>query len=226
MSQNVRIQATLNPWYQRVFPVLDLHAVKETGCHRQKALAVSTTAPIHLLFTRGSQPVESWFKESGAKTVCLYSCQKMSLKNTFWGANVTDMQFRRKSDFVFLLVWSILLFHPVYLCHFSLSHRPLKEEDWQMHNDYSLVRGVTPKQHYQPTQGSYQLQFAIQQLQQQRLKAHHQFLDQTRCGHQVRCIIFLVKNVCFHLASWMLNKCTAHFSIGSICISTFSSFFF
>lgn len=150
----------------------------------------------------------------------------MSLKNTFWGANVTDMQFRRKSDFVFLLVWSILLFHPVYLCHFSLSHRPLKEEDWQMHNDYSLVRGVTPKQHYQPTQGSYQLQFAIQQLQQQRLKAHHQFLDQTRCGHQVRCIIFLVKNVCFHLASWMLNKCTAHFSIGSICISIFSSFFF
>lgn len=45
VSQNVRIQATLNPWYQRVFPVLDLHAVKETGCHRQKALAVSTTAP-------------------------------------------------------------------------------------------------------------------------------------------------------------------------------------
>uniref|UniRef100_A0A668W3S3 Tubulin--tyrosine ligase-like protein 5 n=1 Tax=Oreochromis aureus TaxID=47969 RepID=A0A668W3S3_OREAU len=68
----------------------------------------------------------------------------------------------------------------------STGHRPLKEEDWQMHNDYSLVRGVTPKQHYQPTQGSYQLQFAIQQLQQQRLKAHHQFLDQTRCGHQAQ----------------------------------------
>ncbi|XP_030574251.1 tubulin polyglutamylase TTLL5 isoform X2 [Archocentrus centrarchus] len=67
---------------------------------------------------------------------------------------------------------------------------PLKEEeslwDWQMQNACSLMTGVTPKQHYQPTQGSYQLQFAIQQLQQQRLKGHHQFLDQTHCRHKAQ----------------------------------------
>ncbi|XP_022048914.1 tubulin polyglutamylase TTLL5 isoform X2 [Acanthochromis polyacanthus] len=66
-------------------------------------------------------------------------------------------------------------------------HRPLKDEeglwDGQMESAYSLVTGVNPQQHYQPTQGSYQLQFAIQQLQQQRLKSH-QFLDQSHCRHQ------------------------------------------
>uniref|UniRef100_A0A3P8RMW4 Tubulin tyrosine ligase-like family, member 5 n=1 Tax=Amphiprion percula TaxID=161767 RepID=A0A3P8RMW4_AMPPE len=66
-------------------------------------------------------------------------------------------------------------------------HRPLKDEeglwDWQMESAYNLVMGVNPKQRYQPTQGSYQLQFAIQQLQQQRLKSH-QFLDQSHCRHK------------------------------------------
>uniref|UniRef100_A0A673BJ25 Tubulin tyrosine ligase-like family, member 5 n=1 Tax=Sphaeramia orbicularis TaxID=375764 RepID=A0A673BJ25_9TELE len=69
----------------------------------------------------------------------------------------------------------------------STSHRPLKDEDalWdgQMQNAYSLVTGVSPQQRYQPTQGSYQLQFAIQQLQQQRLQSR-QFLDQGQCRHQ------------------------------------------
>ncbi|CAL8272543.1 unnamed protein product [Merluccius merluccius] len=46
------------------------------------------------------------------------------------------------------------------------------------------VTGVGPQQHYQPTQGSYQLQFAIQQLQQQSLQSH-QLLDQSRIRHQV-----------------------------------------
>ncbi|XP_028250486.1 tubulin polyglutamylase TTLL5 isoform X2 [Parambassis ranga] len=71
----------------------------------------------------------------------------------------------------------------------STGCRPLKDEEdiWngQMQSAYSLVTGVSPKQHYQPTQGSYQLQFAIQQLQQQRLKSH-QFLDQSHCRHQAQ----------------------------------------
>ncbi|XP_029982226.1 tubulin polyglutamylase TTLL5 isoform X2 [Sphaeramia orbicularis] len=71
----------------------------------------------------------------------------------------------------------------------STSHRPLKDEDalWdgQMQNAYSLVTGVSPQQRYQPTQGSYQLQFAIQQLQQQRLQSR-QFLDQGQCRHQAQ----------------------------------------
>uniref|UniRef100_A0A3B4ZU45 Tubulin tyrosine ligase-like family, member 5 n=1 Tax=Stegastes partitus TaxID=144197 RepID=A0A3B4ZU45_9TELE len=73
--------------------------------------------------------------------------------------------------------------------HSSTSHRPLKDEeglwDGQMESAYSLVTGVNPKQRYQPTQGSYQLQFAIQQLQQQRQKSH-QFLEQSHCRHQAQ----------------------------------------
>ncbi|KAM9341326.1 tubulin polyglutamylase TTLL5 [Symphorus nematophorus] len=72
----------------------------------------------------------------------------------------------------------------------STSHRPLKDEegllwDGQMQSAYSLVTGVNPQQHYQPTQGSYQLQFAIQKLQQQRLQSR-QFLDQGHCRHQAQ----------------------------------------
>lgn len=68
------------------------------------------------------------------------------------------------------------------------SHRPLHDDegvwDGQVQNAYSLVTGVNPQQRYQPTQGSYQLQFAIQQLQQQRRRSR-QFSDQSLCRHQV-----------------------------------------
>ncbi|XP_076604283.1 tubulin polyglutamylase TTLL5 isoform X1 [Chaetodon auriga] len=71
----------------------------------------------------------------------------------------------------------------------SMSHRPLKDEeglwDGQMQSAYRLVTGVNPQQHYQPTQGSYQLQFAIQKLQQQRLQSQ-QFLDQSHRRHQAQ----------------------------------------
>ncbi|KAF1374937.1 hypothetical protein PFLUV_G00234220 [Perca fluviatilis] len=71
----------------------------------------------------------------------------------------------------------------------STSHRPLKDEeglwDGQMQSAYSLVTGVNPQQCYQPTQGSYQLQFAIQKLQQQKLQSR-QFLDQSHCRHQAQ----------------------------------------
>ncbi|XP_070776545.1 LOW QUALITY PROTEIN: tubulin polyglutamylase TTLL5 [Enoplosus armatus] len=71
----------------------------------------------------------------------------------------------------------------------STGHRPLKDEeglwDGQMQSAYSLVTGVNPHQRYQPTQGSYQLQFAIQKLQQQRLQSR-QFLDQSHCRHQAQ----------------------------------------
>ncbi|XP_029900394.1 tubulin polyglutamylase TTLL5 isoform X2 [Myripristis murdjan] len=69
----------------------------------------------------------------------------------------------------------------------STGHRPQKDEDglWndQMQNTSSLMTGVSAQQHYQPTQGSYQLQFAIQQLQQQRLQSQ-QVLEQSLCRHQ------------------------------------------
>ncbi|KAK0130890.1 Tubulin polyglutamylase TTLL5 [Merluccius polli] len=55
--------------------------------------------------------------------------------------------------------------------------------DEETRSAYSQVTGVGPQQHYQPTQGSYQLQFAIQQLQQQSLQSH-QLLDQSRIRHQ------------------------------------------
>uniref|UniRef100_A0A3Q2ZHX2 Tubulin--tyrosine ligase-like protein 5 n=1 Tax=Kryptolebias marmoratus TaxID=37003 RepID=A0A3Q2ZHX2_KRYMA len=57
---------------------------------------------------------------------------------------------------------------------------PLKDEegllDGRMQTASSLGKGLSAVQPYQPAQGSYQLQFAIQQLQQQKLKSH-QFLD-------------------------------------------------
>uniref|UniRef100_A0A665WE86 Tubulin--tyrosine ligase-like protein 5 n=1 Tax=Echeneis naucrates TaxID=173247 RepID=A0A665WE86_ECHNA len=56
--------------------------------------------------------------------------------------------------------------------------------DGQMQNAYSLAAGVNPQLRHQPTEGSYQLQFAIQQLQQQKLKSR-QFLDQSHRRHQV-----------------------------------------
>ncbi|XP_026156265.1 tubulin polyglutamylase TTLL5 isoform X2 [Mastacembelus armatus] len=68
------------------------------------------------------------------------------------------------------------------------SSRPLKNDglwDGQIQNAYSLVTGVNPQQCYQPTQGSYQLQFAIQQLQQQSLQSR-QLLDQSHCRHQAQ----------------------------------------
>ncbi|KAJ8341560.1 hypothetical protein SKAU_G00338510 [Synaphobranchus kaupii] len=55
--------------------------------------------------------------------------------------------------------------------------------DGDAHGAYSLVTGVTPQQRYHPTSGSYQLQFAIQQLQQQKLQSR-QLLDHSRARHQ------------------------------------------
>lgn len=66
------------------------------------------------------------------------------------------------------------------------SSRSLKDEDdlWAspFQRAYSVVTGVSPQQNYQPTQGSYQLQYAIQQLQ-QRSKSQHQ-LEHSQCPHQ------------------------------------------
>ncbi|XP_029972263.1 tubulin polyglutamylase TTLL5 isoform X2 [Salarias fasciatus] len=71
----------------------------------------------------------------------------------------------------------------------SSGHRPPNEEegvwDGQTQNAYTLVTGTQPRQRYQPTAGSYQLQLAIQQLQQQRLQSH-QCVDQSHCKHQAQ----------------------------------------
>ncbi|MBN3294885.1 TTLL5 polyglutamylase, partial [Amia calva] len=65
--------------------------------------------------------------------------------------------------------------------------RALKDDDstWEgeTENAYSMITGVSPQQRYQPTTGSYQLQFAIQQLQQQKLQSR-QLLDHSRARHQ------------------------------------------
>ncbi|XP_026210875.1 tubulin polyglutamylase TTLL5 isoform X2 [Anabas testudineus] len=69
------------------------------------------------------------------------------------------------------------------------SSGPMKNEadlwERQMQTAYSLVTGVNPQQRYQPTHGSYQLQFAIQQLQQQKLQSR-QFVDQSQSRHQAQ----------------------------------------
>uniref|UniRef100_A0A673ZIL4 Tubulin--tyrosine ligase-like protein 5 n=1 Tax=Salmo trutta TaxID=8032 RepID=A0A673ZIL4_SALTR len=58
--------------------------------------------------------------------------------------------------------------------------------DGETQSAYNLVRGVSPQQRYQPIPGSYQLQFAIQQLQQQKFQSR-QLLDQSRTRHQAGC---------------------------------------
>ncbi|XP_054987120.1 tubulin polyglutamylase TTLL5 isoform X8 [Sorex araneus] len=50
-------------------------------------------------------------------------------------------------------------------------------------NAYSKATGVTPQHKYHPTAGSYQLHFALQQLEQQKLQSR-QLLDQSRARHQ------------------------------------------
>ncbi|KAM4723593.1 tubulin polyglutamylase TTLL5 isoform 2-T2 [Anableps anableps] len=69
------------------------------------------------------------------------------------------------------------------------STRPSKNKkgfwDTQMQAAPGVVTGVNSMQIYQPTKGSYQLQFAIQQLQQQRLKSH-QVLHQDLSRHQAQ----------------------------------------
>ncbi|XP_066197523.1 tubulin polyglutamylase TTLL5 isoform X2 [Saccopteryx leptura] len=50
-------------------------------------------------------------------------------------------------------------------------------------NAYSKATGVIPQQKYHPTAGSYQLHFALQQLEQQKLQSR-QLLDQSRARHQ------------------------------------------
>lgn len=51
-------------------------------------------------------------------------------------------------------------------------------------NAYSRATGVAPQHKYHPTAGSYQLHFALQQLEQQKLQSR-QLLDQSRARHQV-----------------------------------------
>ncbi|XP_043776751.1 tubulin polyglutamylase TTLL5 isoform X10 [Cervus elaphus] len=50
-------------------------------------------------------------------------------------------------------------------------------------NAYSKATGVVPQHKYHPTAGSYQLHFALQQLEQQKLQSR-QLLDQSRARHQ------------------------------------------
>ncbi|XP_032963354.1 tubulin polyglutamylase TTLL5 isoform X11 [Rhinolophus ferrumequinum] len=50
-------------------------------------------------------------------------------------------------------------------------------------NAYSRATGVIPQHKYHPTAGSYQLHFALQQLEQQKLQSR-QLLDQSRARHQ------------------------------------------
>lgn len=69
------------------------------------------------------------------------------------------------------------------------SHRAAKDDEgaWngQLQSTYGATRGANSQQYYQPTQGRYQLQFAVQKLQQQRLQPQ-QFLDQSHFRHQVQ----------------------------------------
>lgn len=105
----------------------------------------------------------------------------------FFNYRVTEtVWFRRETRHVFScsLAFSLISFHVCFP-----SHRPLKDEEglWngQMQSTKSFVTEGNPQQRYQPTHGSYQLQFAIQKLQQQRLQSQ-QFLEPSHYRPQVK----------------------------------------
>lgn len=83
----------------------------------------------------------------------------------------------------------------IIFCVFFLSHRSVKEDEglWDGHgqNAYSSVSEVKPLHRHQPPPESYQLQFAIQQLQQQKLQGRL-FLDQSHYRTQVFWFYFFV----------------------------------
>lgn len=93
---------------------------------------------------------------------------------------------RRWSKCVWLIFGNVRTFSLISLNFCFASHRPPKTEAglWNGQSSSSLVAGLNPQQCYQPAQGSYQLQFAIQKLQQQRRHAQ-QLLEQSHCRHQV-----------------------------------------
>lgn len=79
-------------------------------------------------------------------------------------------------------------------------------QDGRMQSAYNLGTGGSPLQRHPPTQESYQLQFAIQKLQQQRLQSQ-QFLDQSRHHrHQVyKSVLFNCPRISFpqHHVTWV-----------------------
>uniref|UniRef100_A0A3B3CME0 Uncharacterized protein n=1 Tax=Oryzias melastigma TaxID=30732 RepID=A0A3B3CME0_ORYME len=75
--------------------------------------------------------------------------------------------------------------------HHSLNFRPPKEDVWGV--KVQTVSDTDLKQHHHPAQTSYPLQFAVHQLQQQRLKSQ-QFPDQDRFGHQILFPIVPIKS--------------------------------
>ncbi|XP_041070171.1 tubulin polyglutamylase TTLL5-like [Carcharodon carcharias] len=67
----------------------------------------------------------------------------------------------------------------------AASRGPMDVLSWEREVEcaYNTVTGVTPKQRYKPTSGSQQLQYALQQLQQQQQHSR-QLLDTSRARHQ------------------------------------------
>ena len=83
-------------------------------------------------------------------------------------------------------------------------------------NAYSKATGVAPQHKYHPTAGSYQLHFALQQLEQQKLQSR-QLLDQSRARHQV------IQNQAFLCASiFLLLKKKFFFSFHEKCGNSLS----
>lgn len=76
-------------------------------------------------------------------------------------------------------------------------------------NAYSKATGVVPQHKYHPTAGSYQLHFALQQLEQQKLQSR-QLLDQSRARHQVPESPKTMSSFCWRDGwgdEWAVNDC-------------------
>uniref|UniRef100_A0A8C7DFR1 Tubulin--tyrosine ligase-like protein 5 n=1 Tax=Oncorhynchus kisutch TaxID=8019 RepID=A0A8C7DFR1_ONCKI len=165
------------------------------------AAAASSSMPgaIHIYSQKISRPTSA--DPNGVFNKDLYSlpAQAQSNQQAIVSAlqKLAEKQSARQynsSSHISLLTQHVSLLSPYPTpLHSFLPRAPRDEEglwDGETQSAYNLVRGVSPQQRYQPIPGSYQLQFAIQQLQQQKFQSR-QLLDQSRTRHQENPHLFL-----------------------------------
>uniref|UniRef100_A0A673ZIM6 Tubulin--tyrosine ligase-like protein 5 n=1 Tax=Salmo trutta TaxID=8032 RepID=A0A673ZIM6_SALTR len=160
------------------------------------AAAASSSMPgaIHIYSQKLSRPISAGQDPNGVfKDLDSLPARAQSNQQAIVSAlqKLAEKQAARQynsSSHISLLTQHVSLLSPYPTPLPSFLPKALRDEeglwDGETQSAYNLVRGVSPQQRYQPIPGSYQLQFAIQQLQQQKFQSR-QLLDQSRTRHQV-----------------------------------------
>lgn len=139
-----------------------------------------------------SYEAHSWLSTSAAYLLLAYTTQLLQshtpckLLGTSWAAAMPCEQGLSQS-----YMQGLKAGRHVKMCNASSFLRVPESDDgfsWEGELENSVYNKVTGNQlaypKYQPTAGSYQLNFAVQQLQQQKIQSR-QLLEQSRARHQV-----------------------------------------